>query len=124
MPVPLLTTLLLLGFQATPAVEKVALSDLAKHDKKVVTVIGKIDKYEEKTSKSSKKPYTVFVLVEGKAKVNVYMHGHPKSKFKDGDKVEVTGKYQKEKKIKDLVFKNEIDCSNDVVKTNGVKLAK
>lgn len=122
MPVTLLS-LLVVGLQAAPA-QKANTAELAKYDQKVVKVIGKIEKYEEKTSKSSKKPYTVFVLVDAKGKVNVYMHGHPSPKLKDGDKVEVTGKYSKEKKIKDLVFKNEIDASHDVVKTNGVKILK
>lgn len=118
-----LLSILVVGLQAAPA-QKANTAELAKFDQKIVKVVGKVEKYEEKTSKSSKKPYTVFVLVDEKGKVNVYMHGHPTSKVKDGDKVEVTGKYSKEKKLKDLVFKNEIDASNDVVKTNGVKVVK
>lgn len=118
-----LLSILVVGLQAAP-VQKANTAELAKFDQKVVKVVGKVEKYEEKTSKSSKKPYTVFILVDEKGKVNVYMHGHPSFKVKDGDKVEVTGKYSKEKKLKDLVFKNEIDASNDVVKTNGIKVVK
>jgi|GEM_PF-828482 len=116
-------SILLIGFQAAPP-KPITTADLAKFDKKTVTVVGKIDKYNEKTSRISKKQYTVFTLVDAKGKVNVFLQGRPGSKFKDGDKVIVTGFYRKEKKVKEMVFKNEIDATNDKVKTNGVKLAK
>ena len=118
-----LLSILLLGIQAAPT-KPITTADLPKMDKKTVTVVGKVDKYSEKNSKSSMKPYTVFTLIDSKGKVNVYLHGRPGSKFKDGDKVTVTGLYSKEKKIKEMVFKNEIDATNDKVKTNGVKVAK
>ena len=118
-----LVSVLLFGLQSAPP-KAVLTSDLAKHDQKVVTVVGKVDKYKEKTSKGAKKPYTVFVVSDAKGKVNVYLQGRPDEKLKDGDKVRVTGLYRKEKKVKEMVFKNEIDATNDKVKTNGVKRVK
>lgn len=105
-------------------VKPVTTDQLPKFDKKPVKVIGKIEKYEERTAKTSKNEYTVFVLSDAKGKVNIYLKGRPAIKVKNGDKVAVTGLYQKEKKIKDRTFRNEIDASNDRVKTFGIKLQK
>lgn len=126
MPAALLT-LFVIGFQKT-AIKTVTVSDLVKdpvkYDKKSVTVVGKIDKYEERVAKASKKPYTIMIVTDGKSKVNVYMKNKPAAKVKRGDKVTVIGTYSKEKKVGTNVFKNEIDASNDFTKTNGVKPAK
>lgn len=126
MPAALLT-LFVIGFQKT-AIKTVTVSDLVKdpvkYDKKSVTVVGKIDKYEERVAKASKKPYTIMIVTDGKSKVNVYMKNKPSAKVKKGDKVTVIGTYSKEKKVGTNVFKNEIDASNDFTKTNGVKPAK
>ena len=118
-----LLSTLVLAFQ-TKAVATVKTTDLAKFDKKTVTVAGTVEKYEERTSKTSKKPYTLFIVKDAAGKVNVYLRNRPGVKVKDGDKVTVTGVYTKEKKVGKQTFKNEIDASNDKVKTNGVKLAK
>lgn len=116
-------TMIMLGLQAA-APKPVLTSDLPKYDQKTVTVVGKIEKYEEKVAKASKKPYTVFTLADSKGKVNIYLRGRPENKLKDGDKVKVTGIYSKEKKIKESVFKNEIDATVDKEKSHGVKLVK
>ena len=118
-----LLSLILAGYQPDQF-KPIKTADLANFDKQTVTVVGKIEKYNEKNSKTSKKPYTVFTLVDAKGKVNVYLQGRPGGKFKNGDKVAVTGLYRKEKKVKEMVFKNEIDATNDKIKTNGVKVAK
>ncbi|MBS1712763.1 MAG: hypothetical protein JST30_00350 [Armatimonadetes bacterium] len=118
-----LVSTLVLAFQSKSATV-VKTVDLAKFDKKTVTVVGTVEKYEERTSKTSKKPYTLFVVKDASGKVNVYLRNRPDVKLKDGTKVSVTGVYTKEKKVGQQTFKNEIDASNDKVKTNGVKLVK
>lgn len=122
-----LITLFVLGFQKA-AVKPISVSDLvkgaAKYDTKVVSVVGKVDKYDERVAKQSKKPYTVMTLSDGKNTVNVYMKNKPTDKVKKGDKVTVTGVYSKEKKVGSNVFKNEIDASNDKEKSHGVKITK
>ena len=119
----LIFPLIVIGLQTIPT-KPVTTDQLPKFDKKPVKVIGKVEKYEERTAKTSKNQYTVLVLTDAKGKVNVYLHGRPTVKIKNGDKVLVTGLYQKEKKIKDRVFKNEIDASNEKVKAYGIKLQK
>lgn len=122
-----LVTVLLLGFQKAPA-KPIVVGELmkspAKYDKKVVSVTGKILQYQERVAKTSQKPYTVFKLTDGKVTVNVYLRNRPATKVKNGDKATVTGTFALEKKVGNNTFKNEIDASNDKVKTNGVKLAK
>ncbi|MBL8064365.1 MAG: hypothetical protein JNM34_00755 [Chthonomonadaceae bacterium] len=118
--VTLLATLVL-GFQA---VKPVVSADLPKFDKKAVTVVGKVSEFKEKVAKTSKRPYTIFVLTDRKGKVNVFFQGKLTTRIKDGDKVSVTGLYQKEKKIKDRVYKNEIDATNTKNKNFGVKPVK
>ncbi len=118
-----LITLLVIGFQGAPS-KPVLIGDLAKYDKQTVTVVGKVDKYQERVAKSSQKPYTVFDLNDGKHNVHVYLKGRPGTKVKNGDKVKVTGVYTKEKTVGSQTFKNEIDASSDKVKTNGVKPVK
>lgn len=118
-----LVSTLVLAFQHKAAAP-VKTADLAKYDKKTVTVVGTVEKYEERTSKTSKKPYTLFVVKDASGQVNVYLRNRPAVKIKDGVKVSVTGVYTKEKKVGKQTFKNEIDASDDKVKTNGVKLVK
>ncbi len=126
MPAALLT-LFVLGFQAKTA-KPISVSDLMKsvdkYDKKIVQVSGNIESFVEKTSKTSQKPYVLVVVKDAKNKVNIYMRGKAAKVFKKGEKVIVTGLYQKEHKVGKLTFKNEIDASNDKVKTNGIRSAK
>lgn len=96
-----------------------------KQDGKVVTITGKVDKFEEKTSKKGNK-YTVFKVKGTKESISVWIKNHLEAAKKpaNGDIVEVTGFFKKEKKVGDLVFKNEIDASSVKDKPYGVKVTK
>ncbi len=81
-----------------------------KYDGKVVKVRGIVKNFKAKTSKSGN-DYLVFELTAGSDKVAVYSHGKLVKALKDGDKVEVEGKFSKLKTVGKATFKNEIDCS-------------
>lgn len=81
-----------------------------KFDKKIVMVTGKVDKFEQKTSRAGN-DYYVFKLVDNKSIVNIYGQGKLAKPPKDGMVVQVTGFFQVEKKLGDRVFKNEIDLT-------------
>ncbi len=84
--------------------------DAAKFDGKPVTVAGKIEKLERKTSRAGNK-YYVLKLKGEKESVNVYGQGELDAKFKDGDKAQAFGTFRKEKKIRDFTVKNEVDVT-------------
>jgi DNA polymerase III alpha subunit len=115
----------LLSVVAARAAEVVALDVLLKspdkHHEKVVVAKGKVEDLENKVSKRGN-PYTVFKLVQGKATVNVYVRGKMESAPKNGQMVQVTGIFRKEKKLRDFVVKNEIDASPSDDKKHGVKV--
>lgn len=94
-----------------------------KFHEKVVTAKGKVAKFEAKVSKKGN-PYNLFQLAEGKASVNVYVRGKLEKPPKNGQTVEVTGTYRKEKKLRDFTVKNEIDASPSSDKKSGVKVLK
>jgi len=94
-----------------------------KFHEKVVTAKGKVAKFEAKVSKKGN-PYSLFQLEDGKAVVNVYVRGKLAKAPKNGQVVEVTGTYRKEKKLRDFTVKNEIDASPGTDKKIGVKILK
>jgi hypothetical protein len=94
------------------AADAAKIADLVKKpesfDKKTVTVTGKVEKFKAKTSKAGN-DYYVFDLTEGKEKIAVYGRGKLEKAPKDGDKVEVEGKFEKEHKInEDYSVKNQV----------------
>lgn len=96
------------------------LKDPAKYDGKAVAVKGTVAEFKARTSKAAN-DYVVFDLVEGKDHLAVYGQGKLQKAPKDGDKVTVTGKYAKERKVGSRTFKNEIDASARLDKSFGVK---
>lgn len=80
----------------------------SKFDKKLVQVEGKVEQLEKRVSRSGNE-YTTFRLKSGGQEVNVFTYGHPN--IANGDTVEVIGRYQKEKKVGNTTYKNEIDAS-------------
>ena len=69
---------------------------------------GKVDKFKAKTSKAGN-DYYVFDLTDGKEKISIYGRGKLDKAPKDGDKVEVEGKFEKEHKInEDYSVKNQV----------------
>ena len=106
-------TLILAGLVVVAfAADAAKISDLVKKpesfDKKTVKVTGKVDKFKAKTSKAGN-DYYVFDLTEGKEKISIYGRGKLDKAPKDGDKVEVEGKFEKEHKInEDYSVKNQV----------------
>ncbi|MBV6456992.1 MAG: hypothetical protein HONBIEJF_00097 [Fimbriimonadaceae bacterium] len=94
-----------------------------KFHEKVVTAKGKVTKFEAKVSKKGN-PYNLFQLADGKGTVNIYVRGKLAKPLKDGQTVEVTGTFRKEKKLRDFTVKNEIDASPGSDKQIGVKVLK
>lgn len=117
----------LLVFTFAVAADKASVTSLAKDpakfDNKVVVAVGKVAKFKAKTSRAGNKYYT-FDLEEGKEHVAVYGRGELAPTPKDGDKVEVTGLFAKERKSGSAVFTNEIDATHKDGDKNGVKLVK
>jgi starvation-inducible outer membrane lipoprotein len=86
------------------------LKDPKAFDKKTVTVEGKVDEFEQKTSKIGNK-YAKFRILQGERWLNVYAKGEIKPPLKEGDKVTVKGKFAAEKKVGKSTFKNEIELN-------------
>lgn len=95
----------------------------AKFDGKVVAISGKVSKFTARTSRSGN-AYFLFKLEEGKDQLSVYGQGKLKDVPKDGATVVVTGKFEKERKVGDRTYKNEIDASARLDKSFGVKIKK
>ena len=101
------------------------LNDPAKFDGKVLTVTGKAKNFKAKTSKAGNNYFTFQIEEKGKT-INVYGRGELAKAPKDGEKVEATGKFAKEKDMKSFTVKNELDVSKvsgeKGSETNGVRL--
>jgi cytochrome c-type biogenesis protein CcmE len=125
----LLLTLLCMGVMLAFAAERVAVSallkDADKYDGKAITLTGTVADFKQKTSKRGN-DYFTFKLKDKSEVVNIYGQGKLEKAPKDGDKVEVTGRYAKEKKQGDVTFKNElnvtVDKSKEDTKNFGVKI--
>lgn len=117
----------LLVFTTALAAEKATvaniLKDPAKFDNKVVTVVGKVARFKARVSKAGNKYFT-FELAEGANHVAVYGKGELKTAPKDGDKVEATGAFAKERKVGSKTFKNELDVTSKGNDKLGVKIVK
>lgn len=93
----------------------------AKFDKKVVTVKGKVDRFVARSNKEGK-DYVLFQLVDKTEKVSIYGQIKLAKNPKNGDTVEVTGQYFKEKLVGKRTYKNEIDISVATDPKFGVKI--
>lgn len=97
-----------------------------ENNNKDVTVTGTVSRYTPKTSQAGNK-YTNFVLKGENSTANVYFRNHLEGDAapKDGDTVEVTGTFRKEKRVNDsFTVKNEIDATKKDGKKYGVKITK
>ncbi|MBC8064134.1 MAG: hypothetical protein H7Y17_04845 [Chlorobia bacterium] len=95
--------------------------EATKFDAKEVTLVGKVDKFQQKTSKAGN-DYFVFKLVDKddkKSTVNIYGQGKLEKPPKDGDSVELKGTYRVEKKIGNSTYKNELQVKPDQIKILG-----
>lgn len=109
------------AFAATVLTPDQVIKEREKLDAKAITVRGKVEDFDAKTSKRGN-PYTVFKIAGGKQKVNGYLRGHLAKAPKNGDTVEVTGVFRKEKKVGGQTFKDEIDATAEKGKPYGVKI--
>lgn len=121
---------LLLGALALAA-EKATIAGLLKSpekfDGKIVTVKGKVVKFQQKTSKAGNDYFTMKLVDDKDERISVYGRGKHKE-LKDDVMVEVTGKFAKEKKVGDVTFKFEVDVTKDekdkATKDFGIKEVK
>jgi len=92
----------------TPA-EKI-LADKNSYDGKEVSVSGTVSGVKFKTSKGGK-DYTTFTLIgEPGGRLKVFIWG--KLKLHGGQKIRVTGKYYKVKKVEKYTFRNQIEATD------------
>src|SRR4030066_1085652 len=103
-----LTIVVLCGFSISDAIEttiKEILADKNSYDGKEVSVSGTVSGVKFKTSKGGK-DYTTFTLIgEPGGRFKVFIWG--KLKLQGGQKVRVTGKYYKVKKVEKYTFRNQ-----------------
>lgn len=111
------------------AVEQATVSDLiAKGDAfngKDATVQGEVANLQKRKS-SRGNAYSLFRLKDKGKSINVLLDYHPAGNraFANGDRIEVTGLFRKEKRVGELVFRNEVDCTKKEGKKYGVKVLK
>jgi DNA polymerase III alpha subunit len=112
----LFTILFLLSFllqvQLSPAAGKVSVQEILsnpdKYDGQEVSVQGKASKIKPRTSKKGN-DYATFTLTDESGKgMNIFTFGHPR--IMDGQKVTVTGIYQKVKRVGKYTFYNEVEA--------------
>jgi len=111
------------AFAAAPLTVDGLNKKAAELNGKVVTVVGEVSQFTEKTSKAGNK-YTTFVLKGENSTANGYTQGHLSPKPKNGDTVEVTGTFLREKKLKDFTVKNEVNFTKVEGKPFGLKITK
>ncbi len=88
------------------------LKDADKHDGKVVTVKGSVLDFKQKTSKKGNPYFTFKLATKSKENpLNVYGQGTLNLELKDKAKVEITGKFVKEKTVGNATYKNEVDVT-------------
>ncbi len=102
--------------QNTLAGEKITVKEILsnpdKYDGQEVTIQGKATKIKPRRSKRGN-DYTIFKLKDESGKdMNIYTRGHPL--ITEGQKVTVTGIYQKVKRIGRKTFHNEVEAWNVV----------
>jgi len=98
----------------TLAAEKVSVQEIIsnpdKYDGQEVTLQGKANKVRPRVSKKGNE-YTTFTLMDGSGKgMNIFTFGHPP--ITDGQRVTVTGIYQKVKKVGRYTFYNEVEAKD------------
>lgn len=108
---------------ANEAISVKQLQDAAKkYDGKEITVIGMIEKFEQRTSRAGNE-YFIFQLVDKadpKSTVNVFGRGKIEKAPKHGTSFEIKGIYRVAKKLGNKVYKNEIETKPSQVKVSKV----
>ncbi|MCS7273639.1 MAG: hypothetical protein NZ550_05775 [Fimbriimonadales bacterium] len=96
--------------EATPIKTSIAaiLKDPDKFHRKLVQVQGTVSELKKKVSRAGNE-YTTFKLVSEGKQLPVFSYGH--LDIQEKDRVVVTGRFYKVKRVGRLVFRNEIDAS-------------
>ncbi len=100
----------------TPAAEKKTIKEIlsnpVKYDGREVTMQGKATKIKPRTSKKGNDSTTFILKDESGKSMNIYTRGHPL--IAEGQRVMVTGIYQKLKIVGRKTIKNEVEARNIV----------
>jgi cytochrome c-type biogenesis protein CcmE len=99
-----------LSFAAAGLTPSDVIKSPEQFDNKIIKVQGVVKKFYARTSKAGK-DYITFELTSGTNWIAIYGHGKLDNPLKDGDRVEVVGKFAKLKTVGKVAFKNELDCS-------------
>ena len=127
-----ITQLSLVGLLAVSAlafaVETLTVDKLVQQretlDGKTVTVTGVVSNFAAKTSKAGNK-YTTFTLKGSNTTLSAYTQGHIEKAPNNGDEVEITGSFRKEKVVNpDFTVKNEVDFTEKKNTKYGIKIVK
>ncbi len=86
------------------------------YDGRKVTLQGRVENLQFRFSQRGN-PYTIFRLRDRAARVRVYMRTHPT--IAEGDSVQVSGTYHKERKVGRFTYRNEIEADQVVVLNKG-----
>jgi DNA polymerase III alpha subunit len=109
LPVALLLLVGVTVARADPSLSvRSLIQDPEQFDGKIVTVAGIVNDYQERMSKAGN-PYTTFRLSDGAATVAVFAWNH--QGLTNGDKVQVTGTFEKVKRVAGYTFGNEIEAN-------------
>lgn len=100
------------AFAGTKLTVDQLLAKVDANDKKVVTVTGKVSDFKARTSKIGNK-YCTFKLKSEKGFINVFGPFEFKTAPADGAKVEITGEFLKEKKLRDFSVKNQVELKSE-----------
>lgn len=94
------------------------LADPDRYDGQVVTVSGVVSGYRERVSRAGN-AYTTFRLEEGSSSVAVFAWGH--RGLRDGQRVRVTGVFQRIRRVGRYTFYNEIEARRvEVLSSRGL----
>jgi DNA polymerase III alpha subunit len=96
------------------AAEKISVQEILsnpdKYDGQEVTLQGKATKIRPKTSQKGNEYTTLTLMDESGKGLNIFTWGHPK--ITDGQRITITGIYQKVKKVGRYTFYNEIEAKD------------
>ncbi|MCC6402460.1 MAG: hypothetical protein IT207_00445 [Fimbriimonadaceae bacterium] len=107
----------LLPAPATPAE---LLAQRGAFHRRTVIVRGALADYRPRTSRAGNQ-YTTFSLASGGSKVTVFHRGHANPPLRNGDRVIVTGLFEKERKVGNFTVQNQLDATEATGRPFGVR---
>ena len=99
---------------------------LERQNAKLRKIVGALMDRVERNTDQTGNAYSLFRLKDKGKSISVLLDYHPEGNrmFANGDRIEVTGLFRKEKRVGELVFKNEVDCTKKEGKKYGIKVLK